>query len=156
MNMLALQLHPMFRSLSDDARAQVLKLMVRRKVEPDTVIMKQGEAGDDMFVLKRGTCTVHVRGQNTNPDSHGKEVATLMEPDFFGDVALTQANALRTVSSFAPRHLPFSQLPRLTPPLINRHQHRLPLFRKQRASCLDFHVARFRNCKKRAHPSRKV
>ena len=108
MNMLALQLHPMFRSLSDDARAQVLKLMVTRTVEPGTVIMKQGEAGDDMFVLKRGTCAVHVRGKTTSNDCHGDEVATLTEPDFFGDVALTQANALRTVSSFAPRHLFFS------------------------------------------------
>ena len=53
-----------------------------------------------MYVLKRGKCGVHVATDVTDsPNKHiGKEVAELNEPDFFGELALRQADSKRTVS----------------------------------------------------------
>jgi len=102
MNMLALQLHPMFRMLDDDERKIVLKVMEVRRFKRGDVIIKEGDIGHSMFVLKQGKVGVRlakvaVDNPITELDKLGKEVAELSEPDFFGDLALTESDSTRSV-----------------------------------------------------------
>ena len=106
MNMLALQLHPMFRDLGEAERHVVLDVMAVRVVAPGAVVIREGDKGNSMFVLKQGVAAVRVAAVAPDPnapgadaalDTLGKEVAELQEPDFFGELALTEADSCRTV-----------------------------------------------------------
>ena len=66
---------------------------------------------DSMFVLKQGTVGVRLAKvvaeiEADYLDKFGKQVAELHEPDFFGDVALTEDDSTRTVGILRHAVLP--------------------------------------------------
>lgn len=67
------------------AEATVLgTFMERTAAEPGEVIVRQGESGDDLFLIESGEATVQVGGRTGQPVS----VATLGPGDYFGEIAL--------------------------------------------------------------------
>ncbi len=70
---------PMFRACTDAQIRELSELADPRAVDPDQVLVQEGDAGDEFFVLGSGSAVV-TRG--------GKEVARLGPGDFFGELAL--------------------------------------------------------------------
>jgi cAMP-dependent protein kinase regulator len=70
---------PMFAACSDAQINEVRDLAEFRALNPGTVIVTEGETGDEFFVLGSGEATVR-RG--------GTEVARLEPGDFFGELSL--------------------------------------------------------------------
>lgn len=77
-------LTPVFSSLNYSERSDIISRFELMVVEPDKVIIKEGDPGDAMYVVKDGLLRVSTK------DSKGKEVvlAQLGEGDIFGEVAL--------------------------------------------------------------------
>jgi len=70
---------PMFASCSDAQINELWDLAEFRALNPGTVIVSEGDAGDEFFVLGSGEATV---------SRAGAEVARLEPGDFFGELAL--------------------------------------------------------------------
>ena len=68
-----------FRSLTPQAISQVADMMELRKFQLGTEIIRQGEIGDEFFVIGKGAVDIEVDGENVN---------TLKEGAFFGEVSL--------------------------------------------------------------------
>lgn len=73
-----------FRSLSADDRKLVIASAVRKALLPGEDIVREGEQGQTMYIIKSGEAVVWVRGK----DGARTEVARLGPGDFFGEVAL--------------------------------------------------------------------
>lgn len=79
-----LQKVPLFRRLPKDQLPFLAAACNHPTIRPRQVIIKQGEIGNEFFVVKTGEATVSV----TNPDGTTKEVASLKGGDYFGELAL--------------------------------------------------------------------
>jgi len=62
---------------------------------PHQRIVKQGDEGDDMFILKEGKVSVLIRNEQTQEDT---EVATLGPGTYFGDLALLGVSTRRSAT----------------------------------------------------------
>lgn len=82
------------------AEASVLgSFMERESAEPGTVILRQGEPGDDMYLIEAGTVDVQIGREQGRVVS----VATLGPGDFFGEIGLlTGAERMADVVAAAP------------------------------------------------------
>ena len=92
---LAIKPNFLFRNLDEEQEADVLAAMKEVTLGADQVIIEQGAAGDYFYVVERGQLDVFVRreGQVIDPEkgdkpSLGKKVATCVEGDSFGELAL--------------------------------------------------------------------
>ncbi len=92
----------LFRDLSD-AEATVLgTFMERREVEEGEVIIRQGESGDDLFLIEAGRAEVRIR------PSAGESLtlATFGPGDYFGEIALvTGSRRIADVVAVTPMRL---------------------------------------------------
>jgi CRP-like cAMP-binding protein len=70
---------PMFASCTSAQIDEIIDLADPRTVNPDTVLVREGETGDEFFVLGSGEAAVS-RG--------GTEVARIGPGEFFGELAL--------------------------------------------------------------------
>ncbi|HYV60735.1 MAG TPA: cyclic nucleotide-binding domain-containing protein [Acidimicrobiia bacterium] len=70
---------PMFQACSDEELSAVAYLATPKAVEAGTAIVREGDTGNDFFVLMMGTATV---------TRHGHEVGRLEPGNFFGELAL--------------------------------------------------------------------
>ena len=70
---------PMFQACSEEELGAIAYLATPKAVEAGTEIVREGETGNDFFVLMMGTATV---------TRHGHEVGRLEPGNFFGELAL--------------------------------------------------------------------
>jgi CRP-like cAMP-binding protein len=73
-----------FDDLSVDEREFLLKNMSLCSYPSNSVIIKQGDEGDSLFILRQGFCTVHVDDENQQ-----SSMVNVIDPgDFFGEMSL--------------------------------------------------------------------
>ena len=73
-----------FNDLKEEEKEHLLKNMLVHSYAPNTDIIKQGDEGDSMFILRQGFCTVHVKDNN-----HQDTIVAVIDPgDFFGEMSL--------------------------------------------------------------------
>jgi CRP-like cAMP-binding protein len=70
---------PMFQACSEEELAAIAYLATPNAVEAGTDIVREGDTGNDFFVLMMGTATV---------TRHGHDVGKLEPGNFFGELAL--------------------------------------------------------------------
>jgi CRP-like cAMP-binding protein len=70
---------PMFQACSEEELAAIAYLATATAVEAGSEIVREGDTGNDFFVLMMGTATV---------TRHGHEVGKLEPGNFFGELAL--------------------------------------------------------------------
>lgn len=75
---------PLFSDLAPEELEAVLARVAVRRPAPGEAVVRQGEAGDSVFVVASGKVAVRVHRQ----DGTDGEVATLGEGDFFGEFGL--------------------------------------------------------------------
>lgn len=74
---------PLFRNLDEVERAQILIIGQKRQVAADEVIFREGDAGDGLFIVLKGSVRISKRGAT------GEEaLAVLAPPAYFGEMAL--------------------------------------------------------------------
>ena len=80
----ALRTVPLFASLDDEAADSLRGLLVPEQRPAGSVLFREGEAGDAMYLIEGGRVRIHVR------DRGGEEVtlAELAGGDFFGEMAI--------------------------------------------------------------------
>ncbi|MCL4557951.1 MAG: cyclic nucleotide-binding domain-containing protein [Deltaproteobacteria bacterium] len=98
---------PIFSELDNTERADIIGRFELMVVEPGKVIVKEGDPGDAMYVVKDGLLQV------STVDNNGREVvlAQLGEGDIFGEVALITGK-LRTATVKAVRKSRLMKLPK--------------------------------------------
>lgn len=70
---------PMFQACSQEEIEAVAFLASPRALDPGTELVREGDTGNEFFVLMMGTATV---------SRNGNDVATLEPGDYFGELAL--------------------------------------------------------------------
>jgi cAMP-dependent protein kinase regulator len=91
-NLLALS--PLFQGIGQRERLKLIERFELRQIEPGEVIVKEGEMGDSMYLIKSGRVEV----ATINPVNKGRTIlAQLENGDFFGEVSLIK-NKPRTAS----------------------------------------------------------
>jgi putative ABC transport system ATP-binding protein len=78
-----LQKSPLFKSLSAGTLSEVADKITLERFAAGDVVIRQGDAGDKLYVIRSGTAEVHVTRNNET-----RQVATLAAGDFFGEAAL--------------------------------------------------------------------
>lgn len=84
---------PLFSGLNNRQLRIIAGLLTKREFESGRTIITQGEGGQGLFVISKGTAKV-IR---TQPDGEEVEVNTLGTNDFFGELALLD-DGVRTAS----------------------------------------------------------
>ncbi len=99
---------PLFSGLKDHQLGIIADLLTKREFAPGRKIITQGEGGQGLFIISKGTAKV-VRSQ---PDGEEVEVNALGPNDFFGELALLD-DGVRTASVIATSDLECLILTRL-------------------------------------------
>ena len=74
---------PLFRNLDEAERAQILMIGQVRQVKAGEVIFREGDAGDGLFIVLKGSVRISKRSAT------GEEALAVLEPPaFFGEMAL--------------------------------------------------------------------
>jgi CRP-like cAMP-binding protein len=74
---------PLFRNLDEAERAQILMIGRVRPVHTGEVIFKEGDAGDGLFIVLKGSIRISKRSAT------GEEALAVLEPPaYFGEMAL--------------------------------------------------------------------
>jgi cAMP-dependent protein kinase regulator len=74
---------PIFRPLDPKQREDLMRRFVGESLDPGAVVIREGEAGQGLYVVLRGEVTVS-RGQG----AHAAELARLGPGEMFGEIAL--------------------------------------------------------------------
>ncbi|MBI5693182.1 MAG: cyclic nucleotide-binding domain-containing protein [Verrucomicrobia bacterium] len=89
----------LFQHLSDNDRANIAHAMVPEDIAPGTLIIREGDSGDKLYLLFSGEVEV-VR---TLDNGREERVATLVPGDVFGEIALlNRSPRTRTVRALSP------------------------------------------------------
>ncbi|CAF0739531.1 unnamed protein product [Adineta steineri] len=72
-------------TLDEFERLVVADSLESIQYEDGDIIVRQGDPGDDFFIIVEGTCTVH---QKPSESSESIEIDTLSAGDYFGEIAL--------------------------------------------------------------------
>ncbi len=75
---------PIFETLSENEILQISEKLIEHEYEKETIIIKQNDAGDSMFILTEGLSEVFI---STDSGSNLK-VGQLVPGDFFGEMSL--------------------------------------------------------------------
>lgn len=75
---------PILSPLTQDARALIAKRMSIEEYGDGDIIVRQGDAGDSLFIIHRGSCDVEV----SIGGGAATKVASLVPPSFFGEMSL--------------------------------------------------------------------
>ena len=74
---------PLFQNLDEAERAQILMIGQVRQVKGGEVIFREGDAGDGLFIVLKGSVRISKRSAT------GEEALAVLEPpSFFGEMAL--------------------------------------------------------------------
>lgn len=74
---------PLFRNLDEAERAQILIIGQVQAFRPGQVIFREGDAGDGLFIVMRGSVRISKRSAT------GEEALAVLEPPaYFGEMAL--------------------------------------------------------------------
>ena len=76
-------------ALPPDKMAELVERMTPRRFEANRVVVRQGEAGGSMYVIRSGS----VRISRRDAEGHETHLATLREGDYFGELAHITGNA---------------------------------------------------------------
>jgi CRP/FNR family transcriptional regulator, cyclic AMP receptor protein len=93
----ALKRSPLFEGLSHKQLGEVARLSDDLDVPPGTVLCRQGQRGQEFFVIVEGEASV---------SRDGEEVATISRGDFFGEISLLE-RVVRTATVTATTQLRF-------------------------------------------------
>ena len=75
----------MFRNVPDEDINKIAALCTEKRFAKDAVIMEEGSAGDEMYILPRGLVGIDVRiGENV----YRQRAYEVMQGDVFGELAL--------------------------------------------------------------------
>jgi len=85
--------HRFFATLSATQLRQVLVRVTERSLPAEEVVVSQGAAGDSLFLIREGACTV----DHESDDGETHRVAHLAVGDHFGEIAL-MADGVRTAT----------------------------------------------------------
>jgi hypothetical protein len=106
---------PLFKQLSYQQLVRVMNLARMRALEPEQVVCRQGESGDELFVILRGSIRL---------ESGGTVITTLPQGSHFGEMALIDSvpSSVTAVSTEEGKVLTisrsdFSEILRKEPPL---------------------------------------
>lgn len=92
----------LFKDLNSRELRLVENIVNLRAYRPGEVIFRQGDAGVGMYIISKGNVNIYVEEVNpANGDVVTTQVTTLKEGDFFGDLALVDANNRRSASAIA-------------------------------------------------------
>lgn len=86
---------PLFSDLSGGEFDRVFELLQSRIIDPGTVIVREGESGDSIFIIARGQARV----SRADEDGADREVATLGPGDFFGEIGYFHGERRATVTA---------------------------------------------------------
>lgn len=78
----------LFRCLDEEQISLVLDAMQEKTVTAGEVIIRQGDDGDNFYVIGDGTYDVFVRSSTDKPDELGKKVCSYSGQGSFGELAL--------------------------------------------------------------------
>jgi CRP-like cAMP-binding protein len=80
--------HPIFSSLTEEEGSQLLRDEVSQEkvYSPGSVIVREGEGGDSLFLVGSGAVQVVMRG----PEGQDVPLAVLGAEEFFGEVAVLE------------------------------------------------------------------
>lgn len=82
-----LMISPLFESLAENERRDVITKFETVELDTGDVIIKEGEDGKALYLIKHGSVDISVK----HPETKEKiSVATLKEGDFFGEISLLQ------------------------------------------------------------------
>ena len=90
---------PLCRTLDADVLTELVGHFESRQVPADAVIVREGDAGDEMFIICRGKCEV----ARNNQAGRRSILSLLSDGDFFGETALLRSEPRNaTVRAVAP------------------------------------------------------
>lgn len=79
----------LFRSLDQEQLGDVLDAMFERAVDKDDYIIRQGDDGDNFYVVESGTYNIYVNGASTGANGEvGSLVGSCKDSGSFGELAL--------------------------------------------------------------------
>ncbi|KAL0223232.1 hypothetical protein P9112_002622 [Eukaryota sp. TZLM1-RC] len=78
-----LQRNMLFQHVGDQERNVLFDYMQYKTFQPNEVIIRQGEAGDEFYIVYTGTCEVYI-----NENGEEKRVSTIHAGGSFGELAL--------------------------------------------------------------------
>jgi ATP-binding cassette, subfamily B, bacterial len=84
MEAMRLQAVPLFAGLDGDLLAALASRMTVERYAPGDDVVRQGERGERMYVIERGTAEVIVQ----DPSGRSRRLAELRDGDYFGEIAL--------------------------------------------------------------------
>jgi len=79
-----LAISPMFEGVPADARMALLDKFTLRSFEDGDVVIREGDVGDTLYLIRSGTVLVKMPGSDAEQNLH----VTLAEGEFFGEVAM--------------------------------------------------------------------
>src|SRR5258705_5844793 len=95
MTLEALRSVPLFASLDDEAAKDLRKLLSEQTVSGNTLLFRQGEEGDAMYLIESGRIRISIRDQ----DQKDVTLAELAQGDFFGEMSLIDGRQLSADAS---------------------------------------------------------
>lgn len=98
----------LFRPLTSEDRKEVLAAVKRSAYLPGEDIVREGEEGQTMYLIKSGEVVVWVKGT----DGGRNEVARLGPGDFFGEVALATSRPRVATVTAAPGGVELVEIPK--------------------------------------------
>jgi CRP-like cAMP-binding protein len=79
---------PLLRALTPAERAQLVEHLQVQRFSEGELILRQGEAGDRLFLIAEGRCEVLVNSDGAATGGLGDKVSELGAGEYFGEVAL--------------------------------------------------------------------
>jgi EAL domain-containing protein (putative c-di-GMP-specific phosphodiesterase class I) len=106
----------LFLGLDDDSLAEVAKVCQEMNVPAGSVIVRQGQVGDRVYLVQEGSVGVY-RGESDPPGF----LAELQAPTVFGEMAIINQDRIRSANVKAISHLRLLAIPiELFAPLMSR------------------------------------
>uniref|UniRef100_A0A3Q0KLT7 cAMP-dependent protein kinase type II regulatory subunit n=1 Tax=Schistosoma mansoni TaxID=6183 RepID=A0A3Q0KLT7_SCHMA len=90
----------LFRCLDEEQKSKVIDAMQEMKVKEGDVVIKQGDDGDNFYVIESGTYDIYVKQNQSNDEKLGEKVGSYNGQGSFGELALMY-NTSRAASIIA-------------------------------------------------------
>jgi CRP-like cAMP-binding protein len=97
---------PLFRSLDQEARGDLLKVAEAVVYQPGEVVVRQGEEGDELFLVRDGSAAVRI-----DDGGSSREVAYLDRGAVFGEFAAMGSSRVRLATVSARTELAVIRFP---------------------------------------------